>query len=127
TITPFLKTGSALQTRFIALREGLKTLDELQADNNRLLVKNKQLSAINQTLSNLETENNHLRRALQYRERAEFKLIPARIIARDASTWWNTVKIDKGFADGIKADMPVLTEDGLVGKTTTVAKNASTI
>jgi rod shape-determining protein MreC len=54
-------------------------------------------------------------------------LIPARITARDASSWWNTVKIDKGFADGIEPDMPVLTEEGLVGKTTTVAKRASTI
>lgn len=126
-VTPFLKTGSALQTRFVALREGLATLDELQVDNKRLSVEIKQLKAINLTLRDLETENNRLRRALGYRERAVFKLVPGRIIARDASTWWNTVKIDKGFADSIELDMPVITEDGLVGKTTTVAKNASTV
>lgn len=126
-ITPFLTTGSTLQTRFVALREGLKTLDELQADNNRISVELKQLRATNQMLSDLDTENKRLRRALQYRERSTFKLIPARIIARDATAWWNTARIDKGFDDGIAPDMAVLTEDGLVGKTTTVAKHVSII
>jgi len=85
------------------------------------------LKATNQTLRDLEVENNRLRHALGYRERSVFKLVPARIIARDASTWWNTVKIDKGLDDGLEPDMCVLTEDGLVGKTTTVARNASTV
>ena len=126
-ISPFLQTGSELEHKITAIREGLKTLQELEADNKRLVVANKELEAVNQTLRDLETENNRLRRALQYRERAAFDLVPARIIARDASTWWSTVKIDRGFEDGIESDMPVLTEDGLVGKTTTVAKHAATV
>ncbi|MEI8339992.1 MAG: rod shape-determining protein MreC [Verrucomicrobiota bacterium] len=126
-IAPFLKTGSAMESRFNAYREGLKSLDQLEADNKQLLVEIKVLKATNQTLRDLEVENNRLRHALEYRQRSVFKLVPARIIARDASTWWNTVKIDRGFADGIEPDMSVLTEDGLVGKTTTVAKNASTV
>ncbi|MDP9291982.1 MAG: rod shape-determining protein MreC [Verrucomicrobiota bacterium] len=126
-ISPFLKTGSSVQKQLTALREGLKSLDELERDNKQLLVQNKELRAINQTLRDLEGENNRLRRALDYRERSIFKLIPARIIVRDSSSWWNTVKIDRGFADGVQSDMPVLTEEGLIGKTTTVAKNATTI
>jgi rod shape-determining protein MreC len=126
-ISPFLKTGSYWQMRFAAFREGLKTLDQLEQDNKQLLVEIKQLKAVNQTLRDLESENNRLRRALEYRERSVFKLIPARIVARDAATWWNTVKLDKGSEDGISPDMPVLTEDGLVGKTTTVAPHAATV
>jgi rod shape-determining protein MreC len=126
-ISPFLKGGSSVEKRFSAFREGLKTLDELEVENRRLSVRNKELAAINQTLRDLEQENNRLRRSLQYRERAVFKLIPARIIARDASTWWNTVKIDRGAEDGVKSDMPVLTEEGLVGKTTTVADRSATV
>ena len=126
-IAPFLKTGSSLQTKFLAIREGLKTLPQLEQQNAELLVQIKDLKATNQMLRDLAVENNKLRRALEYRERSLFKLVPSRIIARDATTWWNTVKIDKGFADGVASDMPVLTEDGLVGKTTTVAEHASTI
>ena len=126
-ISPFLKTGSNLDKKINAVRGGLKTLNQLETENKQLHVRNKELQAINSTLRDLESENNQLRRALKYRERAEFRLVPARIIARDSSTWWNTVRIDRGFEDGIESDMPVLTEDGLVGKTTTVARNMSTV
>jgi len=126
-IGPFLTTGWHVEKTIAAVRGGLKTLDQLETENKELTVHNKELQAVNSTLRDLETENNRLRHALQYRERAAFQLVPARIIARDPSSWWNTVKIDRGFADGLESDMPVLTEDGLVGKTTTVAKNASTV
>jgi rod shape-determining protein MreC len=68
-----------------------------------------------------------LRRALDYLRRSEFKLIPARIIARDASTWWNTVVINRGANSGIERDMPVLTDEGLVGKTTLVSAESATV
>ena len=79
------------------------------------------------SLRGLETENNRLRNALGYRERAVFQLMPARIIARDASTWYNTIKIDRGSAELIEPDMPVLTEEGLVGKTTIVSEHAAVV
>ena len=90
-ISPFLKTGSTLEKKYREFREGLKTLEQLEEENKRLTIANKELSATNQTLRGLEAENNQLRNALGYRERAVFKLMPARIIARDASTWYNKV------------------------------------
>ncbi len=53
--------------------------------------------------------------------------MPARVIGRNASTWWNTITINRGFEDGLEADQTVLTDIGLVGKTTTVAKNESIV
>ena len=126
-ISPFFKTGSSLQVRITNYRAQLKKLVELEQDNKMLVTRNRELETTNQTLRGLEEENNRLRRAIGYEERSVFQLIPARIIARDAGSWWNTVKIDRGFDDGVDPDMPVLTEDGLVGKTTVVAKNVSTV
>jgi len=126
-VAPFLKTGSAVQVRFAKVRKGLETLDQLERENAELKVQNKQLKAINQTLQDLKGENEKLREALKYRQRSTFKLIPARIVTRNASTWWNTVMIDRGFDDGIEPDMAVITESGLVGKTTTVGKNIATV
>lgn len=123
-ISPFLKTGSTLEKKYREYSEGLKTIERLEEDNKRLAVVNKELSATNQTLRGLEKENNRLRNALQYRERATFKLMPARIIARSPSTWYNQVEIDRGSADDIREDMPVLTEEGLVGKTTIVSAHS---
>jgi len=126
-IAPFFEKGSDFERKITDIRKGLKTLQELEVENKQLAVSNKELQAINQTLRDLEVENNRLRVAMHYRERAAFQLVPARVIARDASSWWNTIKIDRGSADGVESDMPVLTESGLVGKTTTVAEHASTV
>ena len=62
-----------------------------------------------------------------YRERSVFKLVPAEIVTRDSSTWWRTVTINRGKEDGIESDMPVVTDEGLVGKTTTVSANISVV
>jgi rod shape-determining protein MreC len=126
-LSPFLRTGSAVQENIGSVGRRLKTLDELEAENSRLTIDNRELSAANSLLNELEAENERLRMALDYRERSTYNLTPARIIARDASTWWNTVRINRGFEDGVEADQPVVTELGLVGKTTTVSKNEAIV
>src|SRR3954467_10396975 len=117
-ISPFLKQGSSLQKYYTAKRDGLKRLDELEKEVDLLRTQNKELSATNQALRGVEAEKNSLKRALGYREDAVFQLMPARIIARDPSTWWQKVTIDRGSEELIEADQAVLTEAGLVGKTT---------
>jgi rod shape-determining protein MreC len=107
--------------------QGLKNLDQLEDENQRLQAENTELRATNQILRDLETENSKLRSALDYKKRSIFKLVPARVLSRDASSWWSTVKINRGFEDGLEPDQPVLTDVGLVGKTTTVAKNDSIV
>lgn len=126
-ISPFLKTGSTMEKKYREFREGLKTLEQLEEENKRLTIANKDLSATNQTLRGLEAENNQLRKALHYVEKSKFQLVPARIIARDASSWYNTVTIDRGEAEGLKPDQAVLTEEGLVGKTTVVSDHSAMV
>ena len=109
------------------MRSGLKSLEELEAENTTLRVENRSLKATNQALRDVEHEVNRLRHALNYRERSVFKLVPAEIMTRDSSTWWRTVTINRGKEDGIEADMPVVTDEGLVGKTTTVSANISIV
>ena len=102
------------------MRTGLKTLEELESDNAALRVENRSLRATNEALRDVEHEVNRLRHALNYRERSLFKLVPAEVITRDAATWWRTVTINRGKEDGVEPEMPVLTDEGLIGKTTTV-------
>ena len=126
-ISPFLTKGSGLQKQITSVRSGLKSLEELEKDNGALQVENRELKATNKALRDVEHEVNRLRQALKYRERSVFKLVPAEIVARDSSTWWRTVTINRGKEDGIEGDMPVVTDEGLVGKTTTVANNISVV
>ncbi len=126
-LSPFLKSGSGLEKQITSVRTGLRSLEDIERDNNALRVENRSLRATNQALRDVEHEINRLRRALNYRERSVFKLVPAQIVTRDASSWFRTVTINRGKEDGIEGDMPVVTDEGLVGKTTTVSANIAIV
>jgi rod shape-determining protein MreC len=126
-LAPFLKSGSGLEKQITSVRSGLKSLEELEKDNANLRVENRSLRATNEALRDVEREVNRLRHALNYRQRSDFKLVPAQIITRDSATWWRTVTVNRGREDGVESDMPVLTDEGLVGKTTTVSANVAII
>jgi rod shape-determining protein MreC len=126
-LAPFLTGGSGIKKQITSVRSGLKSLDQLEHENAALQVENRELRATNQGLRDVEHEVNRLRHALNYRERSVFKLIAAEIIARDSSTWWKTITINRGRKDGIETDMPVVTDLGLVGKTTTVSDSVSVV
>ena len=89
-LSPFLSSGSGIQKQITSVRSGLQTLEELERDNASLKVENRSLKATNQALRDVEHEVNRLRRALDYRERSIFRLVPAEILTRDSSTWWRT-------------------------------------
>src|SRR5258705_975263 len=126
-LAPFFTGGSGLKKQITSVRTGLKSLDQLERENTALQVENRELKATNQGLRDAENEVNRLRHALNYRERSVFKLIAAEIVARDSSTWWRTVTINRGRRDGIETDMPVVTDEGLIGKTTSVSDVISVV
>ncbi len=120
-VRPLHTTTSGVGRSLGAYGAGLKSLEELETENTVLTLENKKLRTRAQILDNLETENSSLRQALDFKKRSQFNLLPARIIARSAAAWWTNVQIDRGEQDGLDSDMPVVTDVGLVGKTTTVA------
>lgn len=125
--TPAYEAGAAITGQVNKLQRGLKTLDQLEEENAALAAQNSQLRASTQLLGDLEAENRRLRSALEYRERAVFRLLPAEVVSRDASSWWSTVKVNRGFDENVGSAQPVLTAEGLVGRTTTVAKDISIV
>ena len=67
-ISPVLRTGASVQQELGGVRGGLKRLDELERENQKLRLENEQLRATNSLLENLESEVNRLNRALGFRE-----------------------------------------------------------
>src|SRR6201982_2121767 len=126
-LAPFLTGGSGIKKQITSVRSGLKSLDELEHENAALNVENRELRATNQGLRDIEHEVNRLRHALNYRERSVFKLVAAEVIARDSSSWWRTLTINRGKRDGIETDMPVVTDIGMVGKTTPTSEAISVV
>lgn len=61
-------------------------------------------------------ENERLKALLSLNEKTEVQTVPARVIARDPSVWFNTITINRGSSSGIAVNMPVVTGGGIVGR-----------
>ncbi|HKZ01259.1 MAG TPA: rod shape-determining protein MreC [Pyrinomonadaceae bacterium] len=89
-------------------------------ENERL---NEQLTVMQSELRNARehsAENQHLRALLNLKEQTGYDNVPARVIGRDPSVWFNTVTIDRGSSSGVRVNMPVVTANGIVGRVITV-------
>jgi rod shape-determining protein MreC len=126
-LSPISSSGSLFSSSIGNLGKDLMTLDQLQTEYERVLAENRRLRAENNGLRDLQQDNDHLRKVLGYRERSSFRLVPAGLLGHDSGAWWSTIKINKGSNDGIAPDMPVITDRGLVGKTTAVSGNLSEV
>lgn len=72
-------------------------------------------------------ENERLKGLLGLSEQTDIKSVPARVIARDPSVWFNTITINRGSSSGIGMNMPVVTSGGIVGRVITVSPFASQV
>jgi rod shape-determining protein MreC len=72
-------------------------------------------------------ENERLKELLNLKEQGEIKSVPARVIARDPSIWFNTITINRGSSSGVEVNMPVVTSGGIVGRVITVSPWASQV
>lgn len=61
-------------------------------------------------------ENQRLKDLLGLKEKSPYGLVPASVIARDPSLWFNTVTINRGSSSGVELNMPVATPGGIVGR-----------
>jgi rod shape-determining protein MreC len=122
---PFLNFFSKIQITTGFLMDRIKNYSDLQTENTELKKKVSELSTRAAQFSELERENRDFRAMLDFKDKSEFKLVTARVVSRDPSNWFNSVLIDRGTEDGMTENLPVLTVDGLVGKTTAVTKNNS--
>jgi rod shape-determining protein MreC len=53
--------------------------------------------------------------------------VAASVIWKSPTAWYSTIEINKGRGDGIRADQPVITGDGLVGRVTEVTGGTAVV
>lgn len=85
-------------------------------ENLALLGENRKL--LNQIASLRETqqENVRLRKLLSFQEKYNLQSIVARVIAKDVSTEFRAIRLNRGEDAGIRRNMAVLTNEGVVGR-----------
>lgn len=85
-------------------------------DNQVLRAQNEEIRQNNLNVSEVMAENIRLRSMLAYKNEAkQFDFVTAAVVGRDLGTWNSTIVINRGTADGVTKDMPVVTTQGLVG------------
>jgi len=115
-ISPFLKTGSKLETHARAFLQEVRHSKELETELEATREQLGRLRLIEERFRDLEEENQQLRHALDFKQSTRFDVVAARVIRRNPTTWWQTVEIDAGSKRGIGTQLAVLSNDGLVGK-----------
>jgi rod shape-determining protein MreC len=126
-LSPFIRAGATVDEQANAVVSGPVDVPAMQAENEKLRQEVERLRIVAQKYDNALEENNKFRAMLAYRQKTDFKLTAARVLRRSASNWWNTIVVDKGAADGVETDFPVITDIGLVGKTGKVAAHTSEV
>lgn len=101
--------------------QSVVNLRSAQDENDLLKQRVQELEVELKQADGLEAENERLRSLLDLKEETNYKVLPAQIIARDASVWFDSSIINRGSLDGVKLNMPVVTNGALVGRVTAVS------
>lgn len=88
---------------------------ELKKENELLKKQNKELSDENTSLQGLKKENESLYKALELKkEHVDYKFTNANIISGSSSGYTDIFTIDKGTFHGVKANMPIISDEGVL-------------
>ena len=94
----------------------ISNLRSAQSENDILKQKIQELEVEVQNSKSLAAENERLKGLLQLKDEGNYKVLGAQIIGRDPSAWFDSSIINRGSLDGVKLNMPVVTDGGLVGR-----------
>jgi rod shape-determining protein MreC len=121
-IYPFQYTADAVWRFTVGLPGGILALRQQAAEIVKLKEQLAGQAARLTILEELKLENARLRGDLSFRSRgyAE-RLLAAAVVARSGSPWPGLIEIDRGASHGVKVNMPVVAQTGLVGRVSEVA------
>ena len=119
---PFSLLSSSINELFYGFSHGVKSttgmyvnLINIKKDNEALKSNNNELNARLEKMTELSLENDRLRELLAFKQSTKMQLTAAQVIGRDLVIDHNTITINKGLRDGIKAGQGVITTKGALG------------
>jgi rod shape-determining protein MreC len=95
--------------------------------NIALLEENRRLLGSIAALRETEQENVRLRKLLNFEERFNLNSIVARVIAKDVSTEFRAIRINRGENSGVRPNMAVVTNEGVVGRVLRTTKTTADV
>lgn len=130
-LTPFIQVQGWVSDRFLAIQMFLNAPEDmarLQQTNAELEAENSLLKFQIIELQQQVTEAQVLATLVNYaRTRFESQYIAASVIGFDSNPFLRYVIINRGSDDGLRAGMPVVTNQGLVGNISAVTAKAARV
>ena len=102
-------------------------LIHVRQQNKNLQTQLDQLRLEEASLAEDARQGLRLQALLGFREKYIYKTVAAQVIGTAGTEQSHVLLIDKGSDDGITSDMPVITPDGIVGKTRDVFRHTSQV
>ena len=103
-------------------------INNLKQENEELSQKNSELEQSLRELESIRSENETLKEYLGLTEKyGEYSTVPAYIINKDINNYSKTIVINVGSDDGIKENMTVIADQGLVGHVISVTSNTAKV
>lgn len=103
-------------------------INNLKQENEELSQKNSELEQSLRELESIKSENETLKEYLGLTEKyGEYSTVPAYIINKDINNYSKTIVINVGADDGIKENMTVIADQGLVGHVISVTSDTAKV
>lgn len=99
----------------------------IHEENIRLKSAISHLTMENSKYRELLSTHKRLQQLLNFKNTTEERALAAQVIGRDPSGWFKSINIDKGENSGIKANMPVVHANGVVGQVVSLSYNYSNV
>ena len=119
-----LRALAALDRNLREAWSGYVALRHVHDENARLHREIEFLRGQNSELREVATAGQRLAASLEFKEGTGSETIAAQVIGRDATSWYRALVLNKGERDGIRPEMGVMTQAGVVGRV--VKANSST-
>jgi len=107
--------------------DGYVALRGMRAENERLARENTELRVRLQQERANASATEQLRGLIDLRPRVPWTTTGAEVVAGSTSPDFRSVTIDKGFSEGVKRDMPVISPAGVVGRIATPSGHTATV
>jgi len=124
---PFLSASSAVSRGVAGLWGNYIWLVGASSENHSLRETVSAFTLREQALAEIKLENTRLKQLLEFKESQGVQTLGARVVGRVPDYLAHMIYIDRGSADGVKVDMPVLSGYGAAGRTVLVSPHQTQV
>ncbi|PSB02849.1 rod shape-determining protein MreC [Merismopedia glauca] len=91
------------------------------------LLTNAKIEELEARLKEVETQNQQLRKLINYSKTSKFPGIITPVVGRSADNWWHQLTLARGEKDGIRVGDTVMAPGGLIGRVVTTSASSSRV